>query len=322
VRSALVAGLVVLLASSLAAADVHPPDGPAAAVRRRRRKAPASPAASATARGFVALKTPAPERVLIRGGTFMMGSTDDEIEHARMLCKREPLGEDGRCRVDEVPRDDGEPPFSDEASQHEVMVSDFWLDRTEVTNARYRRCVAAGRCALPPYSAGAERFDRPELPVILVNWPEAVAFCEWDGGRLPTEAEWERAARGLNGRRYPWGEVYNPFLANHGQLAFDSHDAGDGFFEIAPVGSFPDGRTPEGLEDMAGNVWEWVGDWYGKEYPRVSAVNPKGPEEGDYRVLRGGSYSSPRPRLRGSARNAAPPGLRETTVGFRCARSL
>ena len=314
VRSALVAGFAVLLASSLAAADVHQPDpSAAAAARRRRRRAPASPSVSATARGFVALKTPAPERILIRGGTFMMGSTDDEIEHARMICKREPLGEDGRCRLlSEDHGDDGEPPFSDEASQHEVMVSDFWLDRTEVTNARYRRCVAAGRCALPPYSAGAERFDRPDFPVVLVNWPEAVAFCEWDGGRLPTEAEWERAARGLDGRRYPWGDVYNPFLANHGQLAFDAHDAADGFVELAPVGSFPDGRTPEGSRTWPATSGSGSATGTRKEYPRVSAVNPKGP--GRRRRARAARRQlrepAPTPPRRGP--NAAPPGLRET----------
>jgi formylglycine-generating enzyme required for sulfatase activity len=201
-----------------------------------------------------------------------------------------------------------------------VYLSDFWIDRTEVTVAAYGRCVAAGACAPPPYAEGGERFDRPDYPVVLVSWNDARRFCAWAGGRLPTEAEWERAARGLTGRRYPWGNVYNPFLANHGAFAFDELDARDGFLELAPVGSFRDGRTPDGIDDLAGNVEEWVFDWFAQEYPKVSAVNPKGPDMGDRRVVRGGGYAHARPWLRGSAREKMAPGERAPWLGFRCAR--
>ena len=211
--------------------------------------------------------------------------------------------------------------FSSEQAQHEVYLSDYWIDRTEVTVARYRRCVAAGPCAMPPYAEGGERFDRPSLPVVLVTWNDARRFCAWAGGRLPTEAEWERAARGGGaGRRYPWGNVYNPFLANHGAFGLEDLDARDGFLELAPVGSFPDGRTPEGLEDLAGNAQEWVADWFAPEYPKADSANPKGPDMGEMRVVRGGSYVHGRLWLRGAARDREPPNERAPWIGFRCAR--
>lgn len=260
--------------------------------------------------GVAVLRAPGAEEVLIRASDFIMGSSDAEFAAALGSCRAEPRRDD--CAEEQ---------FACEQSAHEVHLDGYWIDRTEVTVARYRRCVAAGACALPPYADGGERFDRPALPVVLVTWNDARRFCAWAGARLPTEAEWERAARGANGRRYPWGDVYNPFLSNHGAFAADEHDGGDGFVEMAPVGSFPEGRTRDGIDDLAGNVQEWVADWFAPEYPAASALNPKGPDAGDARVVRGGSYMHARPWLRGAARERQLPGARLPWLGFRCARS-
>ncbi len=269
-----------------------------------------------TGAGVVVLKTPGPEQVLLRAGSFVMGSSDEEFAAARTLCLLEPSQAD--CR-DEW--------FAAEQPAHAVYLSDYWIDRREVTVGRYRPCVDAGVCVAPPYAEGAERFDRPELPVVLVSWNDARRFCGWAGGRLPTEAEWERAARGpgnpahgVPGRRFPWGNVYNPFLSNHGAFAIDVLDGRDGFLEIAPVGSYPDGRTPDGIEDLAGNVEEWVADWFAPEYPKADAVNPKGPDMGDRRVVRGGGYPHASAWLRGASREKEGPAERAPWLGFRCAR--
>jgi formylglycine-generating enzyme required for sulfatase activity len=276
-----------------------------------------------------------------------MGSDDSEATGAFEACKNERTHyEHGKEVADLGPEECDERYFGSEMPAHQVWLSDFWIDRREVTVARFRACVGAGMCAPPPYAEGGERFDRPEYPVVLVSWPDAARFCAWAGGRLPTEAEWERAARGPSpklpasarygtpddderlprGRRYPWGDVYNPMLANHGTFPamFDEVgrlDARDGFLELAPVGSFPNGRTPDGIDDLAGNVDEWVADWFG-EYPMADAVNPKGPDMGDRRVARGGSYTDGRTRLRGAARERRAPGDRLPSLGFRCARDM
>ena len=301
---ALVAALIALLAIARASA---------AAPRREPRAPPAPVAASArstTDEGVAVLRSQGPSRVLVRGGTFTMGSTDAELAKAIELCRAEARRDD--CK-DEL--------FAPEQSAHEVYLDDYWIDRTEVTVARYRQCVAAGLCALPPYGSGAERFDRPDLPVVLVTWNDAQRFCAWAGGRLPTEAEWERAARGVAGRRFPWGQVFSPFLSNHGAYAFEDLDSRDGFLELAPVGSFPDGRTPDGIDDLAGNVEEWVHDWFAFEYPSASAVNPRGPDLGELRVARGGSFIHGRTWQRGASRDARTPGDRSPWLGFRCAAS-
>lgn len=256
----------------------------------------------------VVLRTPGPERVLLRAGAFVMGSDEREIAGALAECRQEPAGEE--CR---------EEFFAHEFPPHPVWISDVWIDRTEVSVARWARCVAAGACAALPWDAGAARFSAPDRPVTLVTWFDAVAFCTWAGGRLPTEAEWERAARGLRGRRHPWGEVYNPMSLNHGRFAWDPHDERDGFRELAPVASYPAGRTPDGIDDLAGNVEEWVSDWYAPEYPEAAMADPKGPDTGETRVVRGGSYVSGRPWVRAAARDHDRPTVRRSFRGFRCA---
>jgi formylglycine-generating enzyme len=273
-----------------------------------------SPAERALGGGVVRLRAPRSQMIKLRAATFLMGSTIPDVLEAVAQCAREPHGH--RCK---------EELFANELSRHRVHLSAFWLDRTEVTVAEYRRCVELRRCAPVPYSAGARRFDRPSHPVSLVTHAEAAGYCAFRGARLPTEAEFERAARGPRGRRYPWGEIYNSRAANHGRLGLDRTDASDGFAELAPVGSFPAGRTPEGLLDLAGNVAEWVSDRYAPGYPETTATDPRGPPGSgatSERVVRGGSYASAGPWLRGAARDSAEPTAREPQLGFRCARSV
>jgi sulfatase modifying factor 1 len=315
------AGLAAAAALSVGAATTAPTWAWNNQHRVPRRHAPlatvAPPATSAASprAAFATLRTPESAEVWLASGTFELGSRPAEVQHAQMLCALEPRG----C-YDPVKE------LADELPAHQVTLSAFFLDRFEVTVGAYRRCVWAGACAEPPYAAGASRFDQPELPVVLVTHSDASRYCSWLGKRLPTEAEWERAARGKGpsgaaGRRYPWGEVYNPFLSNHGRHATLALDAIDGFLELAPVGSFRDGRTPEGVADLSGNVEEWVADWYEPGYPAEPSMNPAGPPSGVARVVRGGSYTDGRPHLRAAARRGDAPGRRHADRGFRCARS-
>jgi formylglycine-generating enzyme len=184
-----------------------------------------------------------------------------------------------------------------------------------VSVADYSRCVAVGRCD-PPEFAGAERFNRPEYPVSFVSFRDAQAYCRFRGARLPREAEFERAARGRDGRRYPWGSLYNAHVLNHGRLGVFENEASDGYAELAPVGSFPDGRTPEGVMDLAGNVAEWQAD----PYRERSSDDLPADDESATRVVRGGSFLRGAAFVRGAARERAAANLRRPDIGLRCAR--
>jgi formylglycine-generating enzyme required for sulfatase activity len=230
------------------------------------------------------------EMALVPAGCFMMGSTEEEVDYAVELCE-EDLGEDECSRGQ----------FTDEQPTHEVCFDEpFWIDVYEVTNAQYG-------------SLGCERYSSDDdQPRNCVSWTDAAAHCEARGARLPTEAEWEYAARGSGGLVYPWG---NEFIAenvvyggNSGNRAWD-------------VGSKPGGASWVGAYDLSGNIWEWVNDWYGS-YSAGQQTNPQGPVSGDYRVLRGGSWGHLNPyNLRGAHRSGADPSVVDISIGFRCARS-
>ncbi len=213
--------------------------------------------------------------------------------------------------------------WEDEAPIHTVTLDAFEMDIYEVTNAEYALCVAAGVCSPPEISGswtrdsyyGDPAFDN--FPVIYVTWFQADTYCSWRGARLPTEAEWEYAARGgLEGKLYPWGDE-SPNCSQANSWQKDSACIGD----TTPVGNYaPNGY---GLYDMAGNVWEWVGDWYSADYyatVKGGISNPPGPTEGDARALRGGSWYVIPDFLRVSGRNRDVPDGWVINYGFRCAR--
>lgn len=275
---------------------------------------------------IVALRPLPGGRVRIPGGTYVMGSTPQEMAEAIQLCAREPLG--NLCT-----RDVGNPAWTvpqtvrAEGHAHDVTLGDFDLDVTEVTVEAYMRCVSAGACSPPAFAHGDPRYDQARFPITHVRWDDAQAYCRWVGGRLPTEAEWEMAARGRVNNTFPWGKLYNPHLANHGSLASDETDASDGFAGLAPVGSFPDGATPNGVLDLAGNAAEWVYDLYDRDeqqfgYGLGKKTNPTGPTGStDYgRVIRGGSYRTGAYMLRAAARRASK--FYERDTGFRCAADV
>lgn len=209
----------------------------------------------------------------------------------------------------------------DEKPSHAVFLDAFYIDKFEVTNKEYERCVITGVCLPPQKSSSLTHsayFSNPEFadyPVIYVVWSMAEAYCEWRDARLPTEAEWEKAARGVDGRTYPWGEDVDCDKANYKP---DEYCVGD----TSRVGSYLDNVSYYGLYDMAGNVWEWVADWYDNVYYPVSPYsNPTGPESGQGRGLRGGSWYSDADNIRSAIRYSSNPMGTSFNFGFRCALS-
>jgi serine/threonine-protein kinase len=224
----------------------------------------------------------------VPAGSFLMGSSDS----------------DGAAYADEKP-------------QHPVTLEAFWIDQSEVTNGQYALCMAAKVCKEPARVSSNlhdQYYGNPvfaDYPVMWVTWNDAQAYCTWAGRRLPTEAEWEKAARGTDGRIYPWGDTpADKTLADFGNQIKD----------VNRSGSYPSGASPYGALDMAGNVWEWVADWYGLDYYSHSPdANPVGPDSGTQRVLRGGSYTYTATGIRAAYRYQKEPTFKSSEVGFRCA---
>jgi serine/threonine-protein kinase len=204
---------------------------------------------------------------------------------------------------------------SDEKPVHTVYLDAYWIDQTEVTNGMYAKCVAEGDCIKPAESSSYTRdtyygnFAFANYPVIYINWNQAETYCQWAGRNLPTEAQWEYAARGTDGRTYPWGNT-NPTWSVANSSAFTG--------DTTAAGIYPDGVSPYGALDMAGNLWEWVADWYGS-YPSGAVANPRGATSGDNRVLRGGSWDVNPLLIRTTNRLWCVPNRTDDNIGFRCA---
>jgi len=239
------------------------------------------------------------EMVWVPAGNFLMGSVDADI---RELLLRKPKL---RAAL-----------FDDEKPQHTVYLDGYWIYKYEVTVAQYRKfCAETGRKmpAQPEWST-------EKHPVVNVTWYDAVAYAQWAGAQLPTEAQWEKAARGVDARRYPWGNEWIEERCNNWS---DTNPLGMGMHGkcATPVGSYLGCASPYGVQDMAGNVWEWCQDVYDKDYYAKSpAKNPTGPDKGEFRVLRGGAWGSTSVTTRSACRLRESP---DTTFhddgGFRCA---
>lgn len=240
--------------------------------------------------------------IRVPAGSLALGSTLDEIVEAAAACNRAA----GRlaCRVED---------FWSERRDQTVHVPTFGLDRTEVSVAAYQRCVRAGRCA--PHRMSASLLDGPrpdELPVTTITQADAADYCAFRGARLPSEDEWELAARGPNRRVYPWGNVFHARRVNGGDGPPRLTSDRDGHELLAPTGAFPSGATPLGILQLSGNAAEWTAS---------AETDAAGTKTG--RVLvRGGHFASPPWDLRAARREAVDPGERHSTIGFRCALTL
>jgi formylglycine-generating enzyme required for sulfatase activity len=287
---------------------------------------------------------PAPRRTRIRlsdgmamvyvpSGEFVMGSTDEEVDEALQLCNK-------------VHNDCQRTWFKNEQPAHTVALDPFWIDRTEVTNAQFAAFLneqgdeAEGEMSwlnvwldlesdycLIEQVGGKFRPKNgyADHPMILVSWYGAATYCQWAGGRLPTEAEWEYAARGPDRPMYPWGDTFDGARLNYcdANCTFERWKDSvydDGYARTAPVGNYLGGESWCGAVDMAGNVWEWVADWYAEDtYARSPSRNPQGADSGQFRVQRGGSWINDMKDMRSALRNRYPSSWQDHAVGFRCA---
>ena len=216
---------------------------------------------------------------------------------------------------------------ADEQPVHRVSLDTYYMDKYEVTVGQYAKFLDAKfleatspevpKPETPPYWDIMNASLSRKRPVAYVDWTGADSYCRWAGKRLPTEAEWEKAARGTDGRIYPWGnEPPTELLANFGKKDWSNHKA------TVPAGLLEDGKSPYGIYDLAGNVWEWVSDRYDKDYYRNGpSKNPKGPERGEDKVVRGGSWNSPLEHLRSAIRFGYTPAFSRDILGFRCAKT-
>ena len=205
----------------------------------------------------------------------------------------------------------------DEQPIHKVFLDSFYLDKFEVTNGRFAKFVEAIQSE-PPWGFADKETPvlRPDQPVRWVNWMDAIGYCLWVGKRLPTEAEWEKAARGTDGRAYPWGN--DPPTPAHAVFGLK-----EGSDTVSAIGNRDKGKSPYGVHDLAGNLYEWTTDWYDEEfYSKNPAINPRGPAEGTAKVQRGGSYINGAYRLRSSFRTKGDPTEHDPNVGFRCAQDV
>lgn len=207
---------------------------------------------------------------------------------------------------------DGHP---DENPQRLIFLDAYTIAKYEVTVGQYAEYLKSSRAEPPDFWERVNAKEHANRPVIGVDWLGAQEYCKFYGKRLPTEAQWEKAARGTDGRKYPWGE--DDPNAQHANYARDvTFSYGN---SLTAVGSYEEGKSPYGIYDMVGNVWEWVNDWYGKMYyETASAKNPTGPDEGDYVVIRGGSWSKRPAVARVAGRMYLMPSQRANSVGFRC----
>jgi formylglycine-generating enzyme required for sulfatase activity len=204
----------------------------------------------------------------------------------------------------------------EESPRREVYLDAFYIDQHEVSVGRFAGFLKATGNVRPPDEWDVVDVEvHGQLPVVGVDWNDANAYCQWVQRRLPTEAEWEKAARGADGRRYPWGDASPTFEhANHINTAPQTYDGG-----LEPAGSHPRGRSVYGVHDLSGNAAEWVSDWYSESFARSETRNPTGPESGTGRVIRGGGRFDPAHRVTATTRFHAAPDTRSSDVGFRCA---
>ncbi|UCG23402.1 MAG: SUMF1/EgtB/PvdO family nonheme iron enzyme [Chloroflexota bacterium] len=315
---------------------------------------PAPTEALPTAEEPVPSETPPPNTV------HSPSPTDSLIPDATPGNEFFTLGADGMTQVFVPPGEfrmgslPGDPDADDDESpQHAVSVSGFWIDRTEVSNDMFAtfvrntgyatdaernggslvwsddndRVFVSGADWLHPHGPDSAIIGLDNHPVVQVSWNDAIAYCKWVGRRLPTEAEWEKAGRGTDGRRYPWGnkrpagDLLN--FADRSLTVDWADDAvDDGYRHTAPVGSYPDGASPYTALDMGGNVYEWANDWYSRDYYAVSdESDPTGPASGEVRVLRGGSWTSSGIYNRATFRLWQAPDESTDAYGFRCAQS-